>query len=173
MFNLQRVKNNVGVNPLNKVLSFLRVQPSSFWALRSRCGMSSSRFIFLWHVYNERCVHTCASAYDCSRCAPLHPAWVVPRHIPCVSTASSQTVCLPAVNIKSILLCVSVGVRPCPCRAEHAPSLTRASLLSPDAVRAKWGFGHVQQFIILDQRAATGAERTLAACTLSPAAICS
>lgn len=41
----------------------------------------------------------------------------------------------PAVNIKSALLRGREGPRPC--RAERTPSLTRALLLSPGAVRAK------------------------------------
>lgn len=56
---------------------------------------------------------------------------------------------------------VSVGLRPCPCRADRSPSLTRAPLLSPDGARAKWGLGHVQPFIIPDQRATTGGRKDL------------
>lgn len=75
--------------------------------------------------------------------------------------------------LKAVSSRVSVGVRSCPCRAECTPSLTRALPLSPDAVRAKWGFGHVRSFIIRHQQAATRAEKTLDACACPPpASIC-
>lgn len=126
----------------------------------------------MWFVVNTCCSSTSVCDYSRSLLGYRVVSW----HVSCISTASSRTHRLPACLLwilSPFSSSVSVGVRPCPCRAEHTPSLTRASLLSPDAVRAKWGFGHVQPFIILDQRAATGAERTLAACWRSPPAICS